>query len=146
MGTVKSTPKLSYKEKEELRKLHSEYESINNDKEFTTLEERKQMREEIRNEVKEKFPEVVKFIRDNHIDKNDNIIMYLPELIFSDNQKQFIEDAENEGHKVDYSYSGRCMYGDVCPAVYCESHNDLHTKANTKIDSMGMGIVIYAEK
>lgn len=66
-------------------------------------------------------------------------------LIYSKNQLLFIKDAQDTDYEIDYGYSGRGMYGDCCPAIRCDSHNDITTKAKTQIDSMGKGIVIYAQ-
>ena len=111
-------------EKKELRSLYAYYKSA----------ESREEREECSQDFKEKFPNV-----DLHISD-------LPEYIYSQNQLTFIEDAENTTcYEIDYGYSGRGMYGDVCPCIRCESHNDLTTTAKTQIDSMGLGIVIYAQ-
>lgn len=137
--------KLTYSQKKELRELYYFYQdSLNNRVDFTA-EERKENKATTIKDFKEKFPAVVKSICDDYKTDEDNAIQYLDKLIYSDNQRRFIADAEDEGLDIDYGYSGRGMYGDYCPAVRCDSHNDLHTKANTKIDSMGKGIVIYAE-
>ena len=63
----------------------------------------------------------------------------------SENQQQFIEDADDSGLKVDYWYSGRGMYGKYCPSVKVEQANDLRTKAKVREDSLGMNVVIYAQ-
>lgn len=89
---------------------------------------------EYQKEIATKFPELA-----------DVPTFELPELIYSKNQLQFIADAEEANMVIDYGYSGRGMFGDYCPAVRCNSHNDFHTKAKTQIDSMGLGIVIYAQ-
>jgi hypothetical protein len=73
----------------------------------------------------------------------DTHINALPEYIYSEKQLQFIEDCEQGYGSLHYNYSGRGMYGDYCPALYCDSHNDLQTTVKTTIDSMGLGIVIY---
>jgi hypothetical protein len=115
--------KFTAKEKQELRQLYAYYQSAD------SYEEQK----ECSQKFKEKYPHV-----DLHISD-------LPEHIYSSNQLIFIEDAENTCYEIDYGYSGRGMYGDVCPCIRCESHNDLKTTADTRIDSMGLGIVIYAQ-
>jgi len=64
----------------------------------------------------------------------------------SDNQKLFVSDAEEQGFNVDYSYSGRGMYGKTCPSIIQERGGDrFGTKARTQEDSMGMDTVIYAQ-
>lgn len=75
---------------------------------------------------------------------NDEI-SNLPLHIYSKNQLQFIEDCEDARGDLHFDYSGRGMFGDCCPALYCESHNDITTTAKTVIDNMGLGIVIYAK-
>jgi hypothetical protein len=62
----------------------------------------------------------------------------------SDNQKKFVRAAERKGLEVYYSYSGRCMYGDTCPAVDVNSLSDFKPRANFRTDNMGLGYVIYA--
>ena len=126
---------LNSTQKRELRKLYANYKSLKVD-ESTTREEVKQAKDEYQAEFTEKFPDLAKL---------GSLGMLDEELIYSKKQLKFIQDAEDEGLEVDYTYSGRGMYGDYCPAVRCDSHNDLTTKAKTRIDSMGRGIVIYAE-
>jgi hypothetical protein len=67
----------------------------------------------------------------------------LPDYELSENQKKFVRDAKAQGMEVDYSYSGRAMYGKCCPAVRCRI-GEFGTKAIVATDSMGMGVVIYA--
>ena len=62
----------------------------------------------------------------------------------SANQQLFVADAEAQDCEVDYTYSGRGMYGQKCPAVRVGGPGDFGTKASTSSDSMGLGIVIYA--
>jgi hypothetical protein len=38
-------------------------------------------------------------------------------MALTKNQLQFVVDAEIAGLKVNFSYSGRCMFGRTCPAV-----------------------------
>lgn len=66
----------------------------------------------------------------------------VPEL--SENQRQFVKDAEECELDVDYNYSGRGMYGARCPAVRVGQANDIATKAKVSTDSMGRGMVVYA--
>jgi hypothetical protein len=77
---------------------------------------------------------------DNDCDDDFNVCDY--EL--SDNQKRFVADAEAQDCEVDYTYSGRGMYGQKCPAVRISSVGDFGTKASTSSDSMGLGFVVYA--
>jgi len=64
----------------------------------------------------------------------------------SKNQKIFVRDAQECGLEVDYDYSGRAMNGRDCPAVRVDSPNELTTRANYSIDSMGVGLVLYARR
>ena len=64
----------------------------------------------------------------------------------SDNQVQFCVDAERDDLELDFSYSGRGMYGRTCPSVTIgEDEDDFKTEADVKQDSMGRGKVIYAQ-
>lgn len=64
----------------------------------------------------------------------------------TDNQVRFCMDAEDEGLDVDFTYSGRGMYGKLCPSVDMERGDDpFNTTAKTKQDSMGLGYVVYAQ-
>jgi len=131
---------LTSQEKSKLRKVYGDYKSLkmnNGDYQmFETKEELKKAITETINYFEEDFPK----LKENGIKIDD-----LPEHIYSENQLQFIEDAEQTDFEIDYEYSGRGMFGNVCPCIRCDSHNDLKTKANTVIDSMGKGIVIYAQ-
>jgi len=66
---------------------------------------------------------------------------------------EFIETMEGEGIPW-VAYSGRCMYGRECPAVYCEGRTDIYESdviqalpkniaRNIKRDDMGLGLVLY---
>lgn len=120
--------------KKQLKELYAYYKSIKR--------EDYDDRDEFRNDYKEAFADLTKAMDEHGIADEYDLL----KIIYSPNQLQFIEDAESECLEVDYTYSGRCMYGDTCPAVRVDSHNDLKTKANTSIDSMGLGKVIYANK
>jgi hypothetical protein len=63
----------------------------------------------------------------------------------SENQKQFVRDAEAQGHEVRYDYSGRGMYGRQCPAVVC-APGEFGTKAAISRDNMGLDMVFYAQR
>lgn len=63
----------------------------------------------------------------------------------SENQKEFVAAALREGYEIDYSYSGRGMYGHQCPAVRLGSGEDFNPSAEHKVDSMGRGSVVYAQ-
>jgi hypothetical protein len=68
----------------------------------------------------------------------------IPDESLSENQRQFVREAQAQGIEVDYDYSGRGMFGKTCPAVRVDRITDLATKAEVCCDSMGMGYVIYA--
>ena len=131
---------LTSEEKSKLRQIYGYYKSLKmcdgDYQMFETKEELKEARAKVLNDFENEYPK----LKEKGIGING-----LPEHIYSENQLQFIEDAEQTEFDIDYSYSGRGMYGDVCPCIRCDSHNDLKTKANTVMDSMGKGIVIYAQ-
>lgn len=77
---------------------------------------------------------------------NLETVSEIAEMIYSKNQLQFIEDAENCGLDIDYGYSGRGMYGDTCPAVRIDHPSEITTTAKWVMDGMGLGVVVYAEK
>ena len=56
-------------------------------------------------------------------------------------QKAFVRKAEKEGQEVYYTYSGRFMFGERCPAVDCDAGQFGYKGARQ--DQMGLGIVIY---
>lgn len=60
------------------------------------------------------------------------------------NQMTFVKDAVTQGVEVDFSYSGRGMYGKVCPAVRLDEFEAFGTKVEYSEDSMGKGRVLYA--
>lgn len=62
----------------------------------------------------------------------------------SENQQEFVRDAESQGLDVDYTYSGRFMYGQRCPCVKVDNVHSLKTDANVSVDSLGLGFVVYA--
>ena len=62
-------------------------------------------------------------------------------------QKQFIELLEKAGFEI-FEYSGRGMYGEVCPAIKVDSVKDFYTCMgieNGKYwhDNLGKDFVIY---
>ncbi len=73
------------------------------------------------------------------------MLVDVPKIIYSQNQLQFIDDAENCGLDIDYGYSGRGMYGDTCPAVRIDHPSEIITKAKWVMDGMGLGVVVYAQ-
>lgn len=62
----------------------------------------------------------------------------------TDNQKQFVKDARDQGKEIKWDYSGRFMYGKRCPSVNVDSPAELNTQAQIEWDQMGLGYVIYA--
>jgi hypothetical protein len=73
--------------------------------------------------------------------------MEMADYELSDNQKVFVEDAENAGLEVDHTYSGRFMYGKCCPAVRVDSPHEFQTSAEgVRWDNMGLGFVVYVPR
>jgi hypothetical protein len=68
-----------------------------------------------------------------------------PGYELSDNQQKFVSDAESQGLDVDYTYSGRFMYGQQCPCVKVDSAHEFNTEATCSTDNLGLGFVIYAQ-
>lgn len=64
-----------------------------------------------------------------------------PTYKLSEKQKKFVKKAKEEGFKVNYEYSGRYMYGEKCPAVYCNQGEFGFKGASS--DSLGLGVVVY---
>lgn len=128
------TSKLDYTMGVKLRRAYGMYKDLNRS-DYSDFDEYKE-------DKKFYFDELAKVIGDTGL----NIDLYnIEEYIYSKNQLKFIEDAECGNGDLHYGYSGRGMFGDVCPALYCDSHNDITTKARTQMDSMGKGVVIYAQ-
>lgn len=75
-------------------------------------------------------------------DDNEDIISNAPYKL-SDNQIQFIRDALNQGLTINWEYSGRGMFGAICPAVIGSSFN---SKSDFSYDSMGLKKVFYAKR
>lgn len=67
----------------------------------------------------------------------------VPELIYSERQLKFIDDVIKSGLSIDYTYSGRGMFGDTCPSVRVDNMNDLRTDTKPTCDNMGLGYVLY---
>lgn len=64
----------------------------------------------------------------------------------SDNQVRFCVDAENNNQELRLDYSGRGMYGQKCPAVTVDDVSEFTTTAKYRTDSMGLGVVMYAQR
>ncbi len=62
----------------------------------------------------------------------------------SPNQVQFITDALSCNLEV-VAYSGRGMYGTHCPSVRVDHASELRTTVRYQQDSMGLGMVFYAQ-
>ena len=60
------------------------------------------------------------------------------------NQKQFFIEALRSGLDVDFTYSGKHMYGRTCPAVFVDNFHELKTGAVVCVDNLGLGYVVYA--
>jgi hypothetical protein len=82
-------------------------------------------------------------IEDGEDDEDEDWSAYC-DYELSDNQKQFVRDAEEQGLEINWDYSGRGMFGKCCPAVMVDGLGEFHTTANYESDSMGLGFVIYA--
>jgi hypothetical protein len=68
------------------------------------------------------------------------------EIKLSANQKRFIKIAEKSNLEIDYTYSGRGMYGKRCPCVRVDNLSEWDGNPHKfKVDSMGLGYVIYAQ-
>jgi hypothetical protein len=131
---------LTTNEIKELKKLYSHFMSIKMYdgvfRQYNTSEEMISDKKELIREYELEFPNLVE----------KGISIYdLPDYIYSKNQLEFINDAEECGFEVDYSYSGRGMFGNICPCIRCDNRNDIKTKSNVNTDSMGLGVVIYAQ-
>lgn len=79
-------------------------------------------------------------------EKFESIMIDERYLHLSENQKAFVIDAIDQGLEVDYGYSGRSMYGEVCPAIRLNDPDDFYTPTKTRQDHMGKGFVIYAQE
>lgn len=126
---------LTESQKSQLRKRYGYYKSIK----LEDFDSRDEFHAE-RAEVKKELYDLAK-----SYGLTDDEVSNIHTLIYSPNQLEFIRDAIDANGKLHFDYSGRGMFGDVCPALYCDSHNDITTKAKTQMDSMGLGIVIYAQ-
>lgn len=62
----------------------------------------------------------------------------------TENQKAFIRAAKRRGLEVDYTYSGRCMFGARCPSVTLDRGEVFQPRAQHSRDSLGLGSVVYA--
>lgn len=69
-------------------------------------------------------------------------MMKEPNYELSESQKKFSRKAIKEGFEVDYGYSGRGMFGKLCPAVRLDRSADFGFKGASS-DSMGLGVVVY---
>lgn len=72
--------------------------------------------------------------------------MAVAEYTLTGNQHRFVVEAEEQGLEVDYTYSGRGMFGRCCPSVRI-SDDELTSvgfSADVCRDNMGLGWVIYA--
>jgi hypothetical protein len=64
----------------------------------------------------------------------------------SENQKQFVADALEQNFEVNFDYSGRGMYGKLCPSITVERYEEnIVTEASVKKDALGLDSVVYAQ-
>lgn len=88
----------------------------------------------------ERYTDEYQYLIDLGITIND-----LPKYIYSKKQLKFIDEVHEEtGLDIDYLYSGRHMYGDVCPSIVVDNIADFSHSDKYLIDNMGLGWVIYA--
>lgn len=130
--------KLNQQEKQELRKIYGNYmNTLNNVDEYEYDEDtisRQDQLDAIKEKYKKQFPTIEAEISIENLD----------ELVYSENQLKFIDEMLSEWRDIDYLYSGRGMYGDVCPAVRINDGSEPEIEADVCRDSMGMGYVLYA--
>jgi hypothetical protein len=137
---METKEKLTYTEKQSLRRLYAEYREIKffdefGERNYDTLEEVNQARAEVKALMLKAAPAL----------GEDFNVRYIPEAIYSANQLRFIEEAEDDSLDIDYGYSGRGMFGDCCPSVTVGHTSDFSTSAKYQTDSMGLDIVMYAQ-
>lgn len=120
----------AYAAKQLLRRRFGWFKSLRRD-DFETWEEYYAEKEALKAELKALF--------------NIEGVSKIPQLVYSENQLQFIEDVQNCGLDVRYDYSGRGMYGDSCPSVTVDSFDELTTTAKWTWDNMGLSYVMYAQ-
>lgn len=88
-------------------------------------------------EIKE--DEALKKIRS--LNKKLSPLIEKRDKLLTSKQKRFVEKAFREDVKLVYDYSGRGMFGKMCPAVYCE-HGEFGFKGALQ-DSLGLRCVVY---
>jgi hypothetical protein len=125
--------KLNSTKRQGLRKMYAEYMS---EREDADLGDMPNIHEYFYIQIKEKYPE---------LDEAGVSIEDVKDLAYSDNQLKFIEQVKSQGFQVEYDYSGRFMFGDVCPAVRVDDIADIRITASYSTDNMGMGYIIYAK-
>lgn len=131
---METTINLTHEQTRKLKNLYNEYQAPVNDEDLS-YKEVNEIRDECEEAFRQQFPDLA---------AAGYKLMSSADLIYSKNQLQFIEDAQDASLDIDYSYSGRGMYGDSCPAVRVDYVGDFDTSANVHVDSMGLGVVIYA--
>ena len=57
-------------------------------------------------------------------------------------QQEFIDKAEALGFEI-HEYSGRFMYGAICPAIHVDDLSDFRDYNEYYRDNLGLGYVIY---
>lgn len=69
---------------------------------------------------------------------------HAPPYYLKPRQIEFVKAAEAQGFEVDYTYSGRGMYGRRCPAVRLgRDEQGAFGFRGASLDGLGLGSVIY---
>ena len=105
---------------------------------------------QVRNEL---FPNLLRLdaefghgLETTHDLKDATEIPYPYPYPLTDNQYKFVKDVENQGFEIYFTYSGRGMYGEKCPAVDLHPIERLMTDAEYYQDSMGRDTVLYCPR
>jgi hypothetical protein len=61
----------------------------------------------------------------------------------TDKQRSFVRSAKKQGHVIDFNYSGRFMFGRMCPAVRVKYLDDFKGYNKYNRDQMGLGMIVY---
>ena len=61
----------------------------------------------------------------------------------TDKQKSFVKKCKKAGLEVDYTYSGRGMFGATCPSVVCKLEEFPGNPHIYSVDNMGLDYVVY---
>jgi hypothetical protein len=71
--------------------------------------------------------------------------MMVSDLDLSEDQQEFVEAAYEEGYEP-FVYSGRCMFGEQCPAISIIAAGEFKCPVPYAQDDLGKGYVIYVRK